>query len=120
MPVIKALVLYARWLSVPEGSWFVKFITKCGTGVDEQIVKDGECASEPEEQLLKNGYAFGWWYLNDEKQEYDFNSSPVTQNTELTAKWNESGIYEAAYEDESPFCMNVYETLEADSESGAW
>lgn len=119
-PVTKTITLYARWLSLPEGSWLVKFITGTQTSVSDQIVKDGECASEPQEKLTKTGYAFGWWYHTDEKQEYDFSSNPITESTELTAKWNESGIYEAAYEDDTPFCMNIYDSLEPDTESGAW
>lgn len=119
-PVTKTITLYARWLSLPEGSWLVKFITGCTASVADQIVKDGEHASEPEEKLTKKGFAFGWWYHKDEKQEYDFSSTPVTETTELTAKWNESGIYEAAYEDDTPFCMNIYDSLEPDTESGAW
>ena len=119
-PITKDIVLYAKWNDLPENSWLVKFITGTQTSVADQIVKDGECASEPQEKLTKTGYAFGWWYHNDEKQEYDFSSNPITESTELTAKWNESGIYEAAYEDDTPFCMNIYDSLEPDTESGAW
>jgi hypothetical protein len=118
--VSKDIVLYAKWLSVPEGSYLVTFDSKCDTKIDDQIVKEGEKASEPKDELSKTGFAFSHWYEEGTDNEFDFANTAITDTTELKAKWNESGIYEAQYEDESLYLMNVYENLEADSESGAW
>ena len=119
-PVSKDIVLYAKWLSVPDGSYLVTFDSKCDTKIDDQIVKEGEKASEPNAELKKTGFAFSHWYKEESDEEFDFPNTAITATTELKAKWNESGIYEAGFEDESLYLMNVYENLEADSESGAW
>lgn len=119
-PVKSNIVLYASWLSVPLGSYLVTFDSKCDTFVDNQIVKEGEKATAPEAELKKTGFAFSHWYKEGTDKEFDFANTAITATTNLKAKWNESGIYEADFEDDSLYSMNVYDLLEADSESGAW
>ena len=95
---------------------------KYGTNdeISAQIVKDGEKAQEPDNTFTKDGYAFSHWYVADENQEFNFDATPITRTTNLTAKWNESGIYEAAFEDNAFFTINLYDNIEMDSQSGAW
>lgn len=119
-PITTNTILYARWLSIPEGSFLVTFKSNCDSEVESQIIEDGKYASKPEEALTKDGYAFCHWQLSGSDEEFDFENTAITATTELEAKWNRSGIYEADFEDSSLYCMNVYESLEADSESGAW
>ena len=119
-PLTKDTILYARWLSIPEGSFLVTFESNCDTDIENQIVEEGKCASKPEEALTKDGYAFCHWHLSGSDEEFDFENTAITATTELEAKWNRSGIYEADFEDSSLYCINIYESLTASSESGAW
>ena len=119
-PITGDTVLYAKWLSIPLGSYVVSFNSKTQTEIQDQIVKGGEKAVEPEESLVKEGYAFSHWYLTNENEAFNFTSTPITQTTTLNAKWNQSGIYAAAFEDESLFAINIYDDLEMDSQTGAW
>ena len=119
-PITSDLVLYAKWLSIPLGSYLVTFDSNSETVIQNQIVKGGEKASEPEENLLKNGYAFSHWYLTNENEAFNFAATPINGKTNLSAKWNQSGIYEAAFDDEGFYSINMYEDLEIDSQSGAW
>jgi uncharacterized repeat protein (TIGR02543 family) len=117
--ITKNTVLYARWTEIPLGSYLVTFESLCDTKIDNQIVKDGEKAEEPE-ALTKDGYAFSHWYLTEDtdEKEFNFDSTPITKETSLKAKWNESGIYEASFEDDGFFVINLYENIESESE--AW
>ncbi len=111
--ITKDTVLYALWSRVPEGSYLVSFDSNGGSDVESQVVEEGSYASEPE-NVTKTGCALSHWYESDESEEFDFSQNPITQTTELNAKWNKSGIYEADFEDESLYCMNVYEDLDAE------
>ena len=119
-PIEKDTVLYASWLTVPAGSFLVMFDTDCDQEVPNQIVKNGEAAKQPEQSLTKEGYAFSYWYSTDEAVEFNFATTPITQNTTLYAKWNHSGIYRAAFNEEAIFSINVYDSFEPDAQSGAW
>ena len=114
--ITKDTVIYARWTEIPLGSFLVTFESLCDTKIENQIVKDGEKATEPG-ALTKEGFAFSHWYTDNDDTAFDFEASPITQTTSLTAKWNESGIYDADYEDEGFFVINLYEALEAQSSS---
>ena len=119
-PITQATVLWARWLEIPRGHFRVMFDTQNGTVIESQIIKDGQNASQPTESLTKPDYAFAYWYATDPATPFDFASTPITQTLTLTARWNRSGIYEATFEEDSLFCMNIYDSLPADETSGVW
>lgn len=116
-PITKETVLHAKWLTVPKGSYLVTFDSQCDTEIPDQIVKGGECAAEPQ-NVTKDGYALNSW-LDSSSVEFNFDN-PVTDSTDLTAKWVHSGIYNAQYDDDSLFAINVYEDLDAENTDGAW
>ena len=81
-PIQEDMTLTARWQKVHT----VTFVT--GTDevtVEPQIVPDGETAegSEPE----REGYTFLGWYLDGSDTPFDFENTPVTGDTTLTAHW---------------------------------
>ncbi|MCR4823245.1 MAG: InlB B-repeat-containing protein [Treponema sp.] len=117
-PVTASLILYAKWLSVPDGSYLVSFDSKCDTQVDSQIVEGGKTAAEPA-ALTKTGYAFSHWSKGESDEAFDF-ATAIQENTELDANWNESGIYSSGYDASTLYSINIYDSLEADSESTAW
>lgn len=119
-PVTKDLYLYAKWVIIPEGYFFVNFNSYCDTKVESQIVAENAYAQEPEIELKRDGYAFSHWYISNPEIEFDFSQTPITDTVDLSAKWNNSGIYEAGFEDDSLYLINLYDTFEADLESGAW
>ena len=113
-------VLYAGWLSIPKGSYKVSFDSAGGDTVLSQIVEGGKTASEPSPKPFKTGFALSHWYQQDEDTEFVFADTPITDTTELTAKWNQSGIHPADYEDDELFCINLYQNLAPDTDSIAW
>ncbi len=119
-PITKETVVYAKWGIVQEGYCLVTFDTNCATSVQDQIIQEGGFAEDPKDELKKDGYAFSHWYESDEKQEFAIETTPVESSMELNAKWNESGIYEADFEDESLFCMNLYDDIELAEDAVAW
>lgn len=119
-PITQTTVLWARWLEIPRGHFRVTFDSQNGAQIESQIVKDGQTATQPTGQLTRQEYAFAYWYATDPDTPFDFASTPITQNLMLTAKWNRSGIYEATFEEDSLFCMNIYASLSADETSGVW
>ena len=116
----KDIILYAKWLTIPLGSYLVTFDSKTDTEISTQIVKGGEKAQEPDNNFTKDGYAFSHWYVSDENQEFNFAETPITAETNFTAKWNKSGIHEATFEEEAFFTINLYDDIEMDSQSDAW
>lgn len=66
----------------------VTFQSNGGSNVGNQIIADGETATEPEDPE-KSGYTFDGWYLStDLSTPYDF-SAAVTTDITLLAKWTE-------------------------------
>ena len=62
----------------------VTFNSAGGSSVDPQSVSDGEQASRPDKDPLRDCYAFDGWFTGNIA--YDFNQ-PVTKDITLTAKW---------------------------------
>ena len=66
----------------------VIFETGEGSDVDDQVVNDGDTATEPEDPTW-DGHTFEGWYLDEDCTiPYDF-STPVTEDITLYAKWEE-------------------------------
>ena len=65
-------------------AYTVTFVTNNDTTIENQKVKKGEKAIEPE-KLTKYGYDFDGWYLDNEK--WSFIGYSVTKNITLEAKW---------------------------------
>lgn len=68
--------------------YIVEFDTKCDITIENQTVKRGQTADEPEEPT-RDGYIFLGWYTNEESNDkFDFNTK-ITENLLLVAKWKE-------------------------------
>ena len=78
------ITLTAKW---EINKYTVTFDSYGGSKVDPQVVEYGLYAQEPEEPTLK-GFTFAYWYLDDENEAYDFDTTPITSDITLTAKWN--------------------------------
>ena len=77
------ITLTAKW---EINKYTVTFDSYGGSKVDPQVVEYGLYAQEPEEPTLK-GFTFAYWYLDDENEAYDFDTTPITEDITLTAKW---------------------------------
>ena len=73
------ITLKASWKRI----WEVKFTVDGGNYVVKDV-GDGDTVSAPDAPE-KSGYIFMGWYNGDSK--FDFNSTTVTADIELTAKW---------------------------------
>ena len=82
-PVTENITLTAKW---EINKYTVTFDSYGGSKVDPQVVEYGLYAQEPEEPTLK-GFTFAYWYLDDENEAYDFDTTPITEDITLTAKW---------------------------------
>lgn len=71
----------------------VEFITKNGTKIETQKIKDGDIVIKPEDPT-KEGYDFIRWILDDEP--YDFNEK-VHSNLILVAQWKENNDEKVTY-----------------------
>ena len=90
--------------------WTVSFESNGGTQVDDQLVMDGQKATE--QTPTRSGYTFGGWYTEDDFQTlYDFNT-PVTEDFTLYAKWTEKDSVVIRYTtDEGGSLSKTEETL---------
>lgn len=68
--------------------YLVTFDAANGTTVTEQVVIEGNMATEPKDPA-KDGYTFVGWYLG--RKEYDFDT-PVEGDIELIAKWKGAAV----------------------------
>ncbi len=69
----------------------VTFNSDGGTEVSSQRVKDGDCATKPDDPK-KDNMSFDGWYEDGATEEFDF-STPITKDTTLVANWKERGVY---------------------------
>ncbi|WP_336636402.1 InlB B-repeat-containing protein [Lysinibacillus fusiformis] len=77
--------IYAKW---NEQTYTVSFNTDGGSTVSNQSVAHGEKASEPNPAPTKAGYTFGGWYSSNTLEKlFDFESSFITRNMTIYAKW---------------------------------
>ncbi|ODV54434.1 InlB B-repeat-containing protein [Lysinibacillus fusiformis] len=77
--------IYAKWNAQ---TYIVSFNTDGGSAVSNQSVAHGEKASEPTPAPTKVGYTFGGWYTSNTLEKlFDFESSSITRNITIYAKW---------------------------------
>ena len=74
----------------------VSFDSDGGPDVSQQNVIEDGIALQPE-LIEKDAYDFVYWYGESSLTEYDF-STPITQDVEFTALWQEKIIYEVAFD----------------------
>ena len=75
-------------VSFTETKYTVTFDADGGSPVpDNQLVKEGEKASNPTTVPTKEGYNFEGWFNKEGNTAWDFDVNTVTKNTELYAKW---------------------------------
>ena len=68
----------------------VYFDTGCETYIEPQTVLYNDYAQQPEEKPVKEGYAFGGWYLDSKK--FDFAKTKITKDITLTARWSKQNL----------------------------
>ncbi|MBE6753581.1 MAG: VWA domain-containing protein [Ruminococcaceae bacterium] len=91
--ITKKITLYAKW---DVESYIVSFDPNAENVTnmpEDQQVKKGECATEPDSPIRENYLFVGWYTEGEEENLYDF-STPVVQALTLFAKWEEYGITE--------------------------
>ncbi|WP_025116895.1 InlB B-repeat-containing protein [Lysinibacillus fusiformis] len=77
--------IYAKWNGL---TYIVSFNTDGGSTVSNQSVAHGEKTNEPTPAPTKAGYTFGGWYTSNTLEKlFDFESSSITRNTIIYAKW---------------------------------
>ena len=65
----------------------VTFNTDGGSAVDSQSVESGKMAIKPEDPTLEGSWFLGWYGDKELTKEFDF-TSPITNDTEVYAKWS--------------------------------
>jgi len=77
--------LYAKW---KLDTYTVNFEVNGGSLVPNQTVAHGEKVSKPTSAPTKAGYTFEGWYTSSTLDKlFDFNSSSITRNVTIYAKW---------------------------------
>ena len=87
---IAALAVYFNFIreddGKDDGAWTtVKFETYTDTKIDNQVIANGSKAKEPSVKLEREGYTFVGWY--NEGNKWDFNTTIISTELTLTAKW---------------------------------
>jgi len=85
------ITLYAKWVTIPSGSFTVNFDSNGGSSVDMQITQSGSMADRPVDPT-RVGHTFdGWYKENTFTNTWNFTTDTVTANITLYAKWNAVG-----------------------------
>ena len=85
--VTKNITLVAEWEdATPKPKYTVTFNSNGGTSVKDQLITEGEKATEPNKPT-RSGYNFDGWYLGNSK--YTF-TEKVTKDITLVAHWTET------------------------------
>ncbi|MFJ7921819.1 InlB B-repeat-containing protein [Lysinibacillus fusiformis] len=83
--ITEATTIYAKWNAQ---MYTVSFNTDGGSAVSNQSVAHGGNANKPTSVPTKAGYTFGGWYTSNTLEKlFDFESSSITRNTIIYAKW---------------------------------
>ena len=75
--------------SVAEG-WVVTFDPDNGDDTWTVTVAKDATVAKPATDPAKAGSVFAYWYKDGETAEFNFNNTPITANTTLTAKWSDN------------------------------
>ena len=81
--------VHAKWVTADDNTTIhtVKFDTQGGSPEADQLVKNGECATQPANNPTNGSKIFGGWYKDSACTKlFDF-SSPITSATIVYAKW---------------------------------
>ena len=78
--------LYARWITIPAGSFTVTFYSNGGSSVTTQTVNAGGTAMRPANPT-RNDYTFDNWYSDSGLTTVYYFSTPITGYVTLYAKW---------------------------------
>lgn len=88
--------LYAKWTQAYNVTFdAVGGSAAAGSSLDTQVVRTGEQAAAP--VVEKAGYEFLGWFVGDATTAFDF-STPITENTALTAHWKDLSIWTVAFD----------------------
>lgn len=86
----------------------VKFASRGGTEIADQIVQYGEKLTQPEEPI-REGYRFTGWYIDiDLTERWNFETDKVQGNMTLYAGWTEADVIES----ENPITDPVNEQID--------
>ena len=80
--ITEDISLTAKWIN----TYTVTFMVDDQKYDELQIVDEGDTAEEPDNSPEKEGYTFFGWFLDDEEDEFDF-ETPIMENIILKAKW---------------------------------
>lgn len=80
-PVTQDIILTAKWVV----AYTVQFDVPQGSTVSDQLVNEGENATMP--VPTREGYAFEYWYTDDESVPFNFEQTAINDNVTLHAKW---------------------------------
>ncbi len=81
------LTLVATWAEREASTEYtVAFDSNGGSDINTQIIQEGKYASMPIPSPTQEGYVFDCW-LDSDGNEFDFESTAITDNIELTAQW---------------------------------
>ena len=88
-PITGKTTIYARWIEGANVKTYkVTFDTLGGSQISSQIVKEGECAIEPDEPT-RSGYTFGGW-TSEKGGNTPFSfDAPINCDTTVYARWYE-------------------------------
>ncbi|WP_052059842.1 InlB B-repeat-containing protein [Lysinibacillus fusiformis] len=83
--ITEATTIYAKWKAQ---TYTVSFNTDGGSTVSHQSVAHGGKANKPTSVPTKADYTFGGWYSSNTLEKlFDFESSFITRNMTIYAKW---------------------------------
>ncbi|MCR5689018.1 MAG: InlB B-repeat-containing protein [Clostridiales bacterium] len=93
-PITADTTVYAKW-EVTAGYYTFKFEVNGGSPVADQVVEENKKADKPADPT-REGFVFAGWFADDACSEaFDF-AAPITANTTVYAKWEESAAPPAA------------------------
>ncbi|MEK5429417.1 InlB B-repeat-containing protein [Lysinibacillus sp. FSL R7-0073] len=83
--ITENMTIYAKWNAQ---TYIVSFNTDEGSAVSNQSVAHGGKVSKPTSAPTKAGYTLGGWYTSNTLEKlFDFESSSITRNITIYAKW---------------------------------
>ncbi|MBO4726249.1 MAG: InlB B-repeat-containing protein, partial [Clostridia bacterium] len=82
-PVTQDMILYAKW---EIKKYKVKFVTGCEIEISDKEINHGELITDC--SIARYGYTMYWYTeVNGEREVYDIENTPVTQDMTLYAEW---------------------------------